>query len=68
MRARGLSYPRCMKEAAADPRPEPPERPLPGDCCNSGCDRCVLDVYEEQMEAYRKALQRWEQRRKDQKQ
>ncbi|XP_026278711.1 NADH-cytochrome b5 reductase-like [Frankliniella occidentalis] len=27
--------------------PEKPERPLPSDCCNSGCTPCILDVYED---------------------
>lgn len=33
--------------------PPPPERPLPGDCCGSGCARCVWDVYHEELQAYR---------------
>jgi Oxidoreductase-like protein, N-terminal len=35
---------------------EPPEKPLPGDCCGSGCVRCVWDVYYEELEAYNKSL------------
>ena len=27
-----------------DPRPLPPEAPLPSDCCDSGCDPCVHDT------------------------
>ncbi|KAK3926452.1 NADH-cytochrome b5 reductase-like [Frankliniella fusca] len=27
--------------------PDKPERPLPSDCCNSGCTPCILDVYED---------------------
>ncbi|KAG6700904.1 hypothetical protein I3842_08G136500 [Carya illinoinensis] len=34
--------------------PPPPEKPLPGDCCGSGCVRCVWDVYYEELEAYDK--------------
>lgn len=34
--------------------PPPPERPLPGDCCGSGCVRCVWDVYYEELEEYNK--------------
>ncbi|KAK9265957.1 hypothetical protein L1049_003481 [Liquidambar formosana] len=37
---------------AAPPPPPPPEKPLPGDCCGSGCVRCVWDVYYEELEAY----------------
>ncbi|OMO56995.1 hypothetical protein CCACVL1_26091 [Corchorus capsularis] len=32
--------------------PDPPEKPEPGDCCGSGCVRCVWDVYYEELEAY----------------
>ncbi|KAJ8645138.1 hypothetical protein MRB53_006886 [Persea americana] len=30
----------------------PPEKPLPGDCCGSGCVRCVWDVYYDELEEY----------------
>ncbi|XP_021908113.1 uncharacterized protein LOC110822332 [Carica papaya] len=36
------------------PVPPPPEKPEPGDCCGSGCVRCVWDVYYEELEAYNK--------------
>ncbi|PON71536.1 Oxidoreductase-like, N-terminal, partial [Parasponia andersonii] len=36
------------------PPPPPPEKPLPGDCCGSGCVRCVWDVYYEELEEYNK--------------
>lgn len=36
------------------PAPPPPEKPLPGDCCGSGCVRCVWDVYYEELEEYSK--------------
>ncbi|KAI3461953.1 hypothetical protein Pfo_018616 [Paulownia fortunei] len=32
--------------------PPPPEKPLPGDCCGSGCVRCVWDVYYDELEEY----------------
>ncbi|KAH7283271.1 hypothetical protein KP509_35G069600 [Ceratopteris richardii] len=31
---------------------EPPEKPLPGDCCGSGCVRCVWDIYFEELDDY----------------
>ncbi|KAH7853128.1 hypothetical protein Vadar_033641 [Vaccinium darrowii] len=34
--------------------PPPPEKPLPGDCCGSGCVRCVWDIYYEELEDYNK--------------
>ncbi|KAK7262906.1 hypothetical protein RJT34_30487 [Clitoria ternatea] len=34
--------------------PPPPEKPEPGDCCGSGCVRCVWDVYYEELEQYNK--------------
>jgi hypothetical protein len=45
-----------------DPRPVPPIRPSVDDCCNGGCSPCVFDLYEEEMERYRKELADWEKR------
>ena len=42
-----------------DPKPRPPEKPLPGDCCDGGCESCVYDVYADELEAYDKALAAW---------
>ncbi|KAI3761068.1 hypothetical protein L1987_51474 [Smallanthus sonchifolius] len=43
------------KETQKSPEiPPPPEKPLPGDCCGSGCIRCVWDVYYEELEEYNK--------------
>lgn len=42
-----------------DPRPQPPEAPLPSDCCDSGCDPCINDTYAEELHAYRQALAAW---------
>lgn len=36
--------------------PPPPEKPEAGDCCGSGCVRCVWDVYYEELEEYNKLL------------
>lgn len=46
----------------SDDRPVPPERPLPDDCCGGGCDPCIHDLHAEAMEAYARALARWEAR------
>lgn len=48
-----------------DPRPLPPEKPLPGDCCDGGCDNCVLTVYTEELEEYEQALAAWRGRHPD---
>ncbi|HET7162935.1 MAG TPA: oxidoreductase-like domain-containing protein [Rhodanobacteraceae bacterium] len=48
-----------------DPKPRPPEKPLPGDCCESGCEACVFTVYEEEMEDYAQRLEDWHQRHPD---
>ncbi|KAL9661189.1 hypothetical protein QQ045_026011 [Rhodiola kirilowii] len=37
-----------------DPPPPPPEKPLPDDCCGSGCVRCVWDMYYDELEEYNK--------------
>lgn len=36
---------------------EPPEPPDPDDCCNSGCNPCILDVYEQQLRKYNEQSQ-----------
>ncbi|HUH89374.1 MAG TPA: oxidoreductase-like domain-containing protein [Lysobacter sp.] len=42
-----------------DPPPLRPERPLPTDCCDSGCDPCVHDLYIEEVEHYEALLAAW---------
>lgn len=45
-----------------DPRPVAPERPAPDECCQSGCQPCVFDLYEEALERYEAELRAWEAR------
>jgi len=45
-----------------DPRPVAPVRPASDDCCRSGCDPCVFDLYQDALERYREQLRAWEQR------
>ncbi|MBV9361569.1 MAG: hypothetical protein JO292_09255 [Betaproteobacteria bacterium] len=49
------------KAAARKERiPEPPEEPLPEECCQRGCERCVFIVYYEAVEAWASDIeQRW---------
>ena len=49
-----------------DPRPVPPEPPLPSDCCDSGCDPCVNDSYSDELQDYRQRLAQWLERHPDQ--
>ncbi|XP_017781741.1 PREDICTED: NADH-cytochrome b5 reductase-like [Nicrophorus vespilloides] len=35
---------------------EPPEKPDDEECCNSGCNPCIFDVYEEQLKKYQKSI------------
>ena len=37
-----------------DNLPEPPEEPLQSDCCGTGCTPCVLDIYQKELEEWRK--------------
>ena len=48
-----------MIPSTPDPRPIPPEKPLPGDCCGSGCAVCVLDAYQEELDDYESRLAAW---------
>jgi len=48
-----------MSTSDHDPRPSPPQPPAPGECCESGCDPCVLDTYAEELRHYREQLARW---------
>jgi len=37
--------------------PQPPEEPLPEECCGRGCERCVLTVYYEAVDAWRRDVE-----------
>ncbi|WP_168791277.1 oxidoreductase-like domain-containing protein [Paraburkholderia aromaticivorans] len=43
-----------------DPQPVPPVQPDLDDCCHSGCNPCVFDLYDEALERYRTALAEWQ--------
>jgi hypothetical protein len=40
----------------ARPLPQPPREPGPEDCCQSGCEACVWDVYAAEMKRYKEAV------------
>lgn len=54
-----------VSDTPADPRPLPPEEPGPNECCGSGCPLCVLDLYTEELQRYRKELADWKARHPD---
>ncbi len=45
-----------------DPQPVPPREPELEDCCQSGCDPCIFDIYQNALERYRIALREWQAR------
>jgi hypothetical protein len=40
-------------------KPTPPRKPEPHECCGTGCIPCVMDIYEEELFEYEKALKSW---------
>lgn len=55
-------FPGPVPPADDDPPPQPPEKPLPSECCESGCPICVYDLYAEALDEHRQALAAWQQR------
>jgi len=49
-------------DPAPDPMPQPPPQPALEACCGNGCDPCILDLYDLEMDKYRQALRAWRQR------
>ncbi|WP_119154070.1 oxidoreductase-like domain-containing protein [Caldimonas tepidiphila] len=45
-----------------DPPPLEPVPPGDNECCGSGCDPCVFDLYNEARRRYLADLQAWQQR------
>jgi hypothetical protein len=54
-----------MTSPAPDPKPRPPSPPAPEDCCRSGCNPCVFDLYEADLRQYERELAAWEARQGD---
>ncbi|KAJ2658735.1 NADH-cytochrome b5 reductase-like [Coemansia sp. RSA 1200] len=40
--------------------PPAPEKPEPGDCCNSGCSPCIMDMYWDRMRTHKALVRRLE--------
>lgn len=54
-----VHQPRASRKPEPDPKPVAPEKPLPSDCCESGCETCVYDLYADELARYRAALAAW---------
>jgi len=39
--------------------PQPPPQPDLDACCGNGCDPCIFDLYELEMDKYRQAVRAW---------
>ncbi|MHB8912124.1 MAG: oxidoreductase-like domain-containing protein [Lysobacter sp.] len=63
--AESASTPPAPCAPTPDPPPRPPEKPLPYDCCESGCERCVYDIYADELAHYLSALTAWRARNPD---
>jgi hypothetical protein len=51
--------PASRRETATDRPPVPPQKPLALDCCESGCDRCVFEIYADDLGHYQSLLAAW---------
>ncbi|OWY38638.1 oxidoreductase [Xenophilus sp. AP218F] len=49
-------------EDVFDPMPEPPFEVTDDMCCGSGCEPCILDIYQAELRDYRARLAAWQQR------
>lgn len=50
----------AVNTASKTAAPILPQRPGNDECCHSGCEPCIFDLYEMEMERYRAALKEWE--------
>jgi hypothetical protein len=47
-----------------DPPPVPPVEPALEDCCGSGCNPCIFELYQDALERYREQLAVWQERQR----
>ena len=52
----------ASRPADPDPMPLPPRQPELDDCCGSGCNPCVFDLYDAALERYERAMRAWRER------
>lgn len=38
--------------------PPKPEKPLDSDCCGQGCTPCILDIYQEELDIWKRECER----------
>jgi Oxidoreductase-like protein, N-terminal len=48
-----------QRHSALSPKPRPPQKPAPEDCCQSDCCPCVFELYEAELADYEHALELW---------
>lgn len=48
-----------------DPMPLPPVQPDLDACCGNGCEPCIFDLYDLEMDKYRQAMRAWRARHPD---
>jgi Oxidoreductase-like protein, N-terminal len=51
-----------LPEKPCDLPPIPPVEPRPEQCCRTGCDPCIYDLYMDELERYELAREAWEKR------
>ncbi|MCC6136573.1 MAG: oxidoreductase-like protein [Gammaproteobacteria bacterium] len=48
-------------DALPIPPPVPPKPPVPGECCERGCELCMWDYYHQAQHRYEVAYAEWRQ-------
>ena len=48
-----------LPAAPDDPQPVAPAQPDLDECCGSGCNPCIFDLFDAAMERYREQLREW---------
>jgi hypothetical protein len=54
-----------MRQTESNQPPVPPQKPLPSECCDSGCDPCIFDLYRDELAGHARALAEWRARHPD---